>query len=458
MSASATPLNAALLPTARDGAQQDSGFRNGMTVGALFEDMPLTRKHWMIGFALFFVFVVEAWEMMIIVLAGQGIKADLKIDDPALGSLMGAIFLGMIPGALLWGRLIDRVGRQRALVWSMGSYGLLSLASCLAPSFEWLWALRFACGVLLAGAVVTTFPFFEELLPNKVRGKASVYLASGWPIGILLAVATTWLLADLGWRWVLAGSSLASLVAVVLVRTVPESPHWLADKGRFHEAKAVLASLSSGAHLARIRDAVLQVPAAAAQGSIFTAKNARVTAAQFAINFCFTFAAWAMSSWLPVMLAKRGLSMAEGLGFVALSAVFMVPGYIAASYLTGRIGRKKTMVSFVVLASVSGFGFAYAQTVPQLYVWNFLLSFFNLGAWGVWNTWMGEIYSTHLRVRGYSWGVSVARVANAAAPIAVGSMLATMSVSATVAFISCFLVATAAAALFLPETEGLALA
>jgi MFS transporter, putative metabolite:H+ symporter len=430
---------------------------SGVTVGTLFEDMPLTRRHWSIGFALFFVFVVEAWEMMIIVLAGQGIKADLRIDDPQLGSLMGSIFLGMIPGALLWGRIIDGVGRRRALMWSMGSYGLLSLTSCLAPSFELLWALRFACGVLLAGAVVTTFPYFEELLPNHVRGKASVYLASGWPVGILLAVATTWLLSDLGWRWVLAGSSLAALVAVLLVRGLPESPHWLADRGRFDDARQVLALLSQGEHRERLRQAVLQAREAVGGGSIFTSKTARVTAAQFAINFCFTFAAWAMSSWLPVMLAKRGLSMAEGLGFVALSALFMIPGYIAASHLTGRIGRKKTMVAFVVLASVSGFGFAYAQTVTQLYLWNFLLSFFNLGAWGVWNTWMGEIYNTHLRVRGYAWGVGVARVANAAAPIVVGTMLASTSVSATVAFISCFLVATAASALFLPETEGRAL-
>lgn len=457
MSALAGPLGSTRSVPLDATAQREGAARSGLTVGALFEDMPLTRTHWSIGFALFFVFVVEAWEMMIIVLAGQGIKADLQIGDTQLGSLMGAIFIGMIPGALLWGRLIDRFGRRRSLMWSMGSYGALSLASCLAPGFELLWALRFACGVLLAGAVVTTFPYFEELLPNKVRGKASVYLASGWPVGILLAVATTYLLDELGWRWVLAGSSLAALVAVVLVRAVPESPHWLADRGRFGDAKQVLTALSAGTHLARIRDAVLQARVSTAGGSIFTARTARVTAAQFTINFCFTFAAWAMSSWLPVMLAKRGLSMAEGLGFVALSALCMIPGYIAASYLTGRIGRKKTMVSFVVLASVSGFGFAYAQTVTQLYLWNFLLSFFNLGAWGVWNTWMGEIYNTHLRVRGYSWGVGVARVANAAAPMVVGTMLASMSVSATVAFISCFLVATAAAALLLPETEGVAL-
>ncbi len=430
-----------------------------VSVGELFQSMPMSARHWKIGFALLFVFVVEAWQMMIVVLAGQSIKADLNIDDVQLGSLMGAIFLGMIPGALMWERVIDRIGRQRALRWSMGAYAVLSLASCIAPTFYTLWVMRFVCGVLLVGAVVITFPYFEELLPTKVRGKASVYLASGWPVGILMAVATTYLFADLGWRWILGGSSVAALLAVALTRLVPESPYWLFDKGRHDEARAVVASLSSGEHIETVRNATLEKPVSAAtsSGSIFTAGVAKVTAAQFTINFCFTFAAWAMSSWLPVMLAKRGLSMSEGLEFVALSALCMIPGYVAASYMTGRVGRKKTMVTFVLLASVSGFGFAYAQTVTQLYVWNFLLSFFNLGAWGVWNTWMGEIYATHLRIRGYSWGVSVARMANAAAPIVIGTMLASLSVSFTVAFISCFLIATAGAALFLPETEGKAL-
>ena len=161
-----------------------------------------------------------------------------------------------------------------------------------------------------------------------------------------------------------------------------------------------------------------------------------------------------MTSWLPSLLARKGLSAPEGLGFIALSALFMFPGYLSASYLTGRYGRKKIMVVYVGLATVAGFGFANANSLFQLYAWNFMLSFFSLGAWGVWNTWMGEIYDTAHRGAGVAWGVMLQRVANTIAPVAIGALLVSGTFTGTVVFISAFLAATALAALFLPETEG----
>ena len=85
------------------------------------------------------------------------------------------------------------------------------------------------------------------------------------------------------------------------------------------------------------------------------------------------------------------------------------------------------------------------------------MSFFSLGAWGVWNTWLGEIYDTRNRGAGTAWGVSAQRVANAIAPVAIGGILATSSFLQTVSFIAMFLAVTFVAALYLPETEGQAL-
>ena len=160
---------------------------------------------------------------------------------------------------------------------------------------------------------------------------------------------------------------------------------------------------------------------------------------------------------MPALLAKRGLSAPEGLGFMAISALFMFPGYISASYLTGKYGRKKVMLSYVFMSAVAGFGFANSGSVNEMYAWNFVLSFFSLGAWGVWNTWLGEIYDTKSRGAGTAWGVSAQRVANAAAPVVIGAMLVTSSFAVTVAFISSFLAVTFVAAALLPETEGEAL-
>ncbi|MEO0996367.1 MAG: MFS transporter, partial [Pseudomonadota bacterium] len=424
---------------------------------ACLEDMPVTNAHWLAGLTLFMAFVIESWEMMIIIFASGAIGADFGLDTGQIGSLIGAMFLGMIPGALLWGKLTGLLGRKRCLIWSIGLYGLFPLLSASAPTYEVLWAIRFACGIVLSGALVVTFPFFEELVPVKVRGKATVYLSAGWPLGVLLAIAVTALLMDAGWRWVLGFSSIVALWAVVIYKLVPESPYWLAEKGRTTEADAAINRLAAGTLSATTAQYDRNTPAAMAFTDIFRGSARRVTIVQTVINFCFSWGYWGFASWMPALLAQRGLSAPEGLGFIAISALFMFPGYVSASYLTGRFGRKKVMLSYVFVSAVAGFGFAQSASLAELYFWNFTLSFFSLGAWGVWNTWLGEIYATNTRGAGTAWGISAQRVANAAAPIVIGAMLAATGFLQTVAFISVFLAVTFVAATLLPETEGRAL-
>jgi len=430
---------------------------NARSVGEWFADMPLTRTHWLAGLTLFMTFVIESWEMMIIIFSSGAIGSEFELTNTEIGSLISAMFIGMIPGALLWGKLMGPLGRKQCLVISVGLYGIFPLLSAFAPTFEALWAVRFAAGIVLAGALVVTFPFFEELVPVRVRGKATVYLSAGWPLGVLTAIGVTVLWMDLGWRVVLGFSSLVSLWALVIARLVPESPYWLAEKGRTDEADASIARLSEG----RVRAET--APGDSAHGNdiaflnIFRGKTLRTTVIQSAINFCFAWGYWGLTSWMPALLAERGLQAREGLGFMALSALFMFPGYISASFLTGRFGRKKVMLLYVFMSAVAGFGFATSANVTQMYVWNFTLSFFMLGGWGIWNTWLGEIYDTRNRGAGTAWGVSAQRVANAIAPIAIGGVLATSNFVQTVSFITLFLAVTFIASLFLPETEGEAL-
>ncbi|MEM9013469.1 MAG: MFS transporter [Pseudomonadota bacterium] len=427
---------------------------SGRPAGYWFEDMPLTRAHWVAGAVLFFAFVIEAWEMMIIILSASAISNAFDADAQTIGGLISAIFLGMIPGSLLWGKLSNIIGRKKSLLFSIGSYGAFPLLSAMAPNLEALWLIRFFAGVCLSGALVVTFPLFTELLPVKWRGRGTVFLSAGWPVGTLLAVAVTALFADAGWRWVLGFSTVVSLWALPVFFLVPESAYWLAGKGRGEDARSVIQKLS-GREMAP--DALAEADGDASAMpfvGIFRRRILCITALSTVVNFCFSWGYWGMTSWLPSLLARKGLSAPEGLGFIALSALFMFPGYITASYLTGIYGRKKVMVSFVAMATLAGYGFANSASITQLYAWNFALSFFSLGAWGIWNTWMGEIYDTANRASGAAWGVMLQRVANTIAPIAIGAILVTGSFTTTVAFISSFLAVTFVTALFLPETEG----
>ncbi len=423
-------------------------------VGEWFEHMPLTRTHWIAGLTLFMAFVIESWEMMIIIFSSGAIGEDFSLSTEQIGSLIGAMFIGMIPGALLWGKLIGTHGRKRCLIWSIGLYGLFPIISAFAPTFEALWLTRFVCGIVLSGALVVTFPYFEELVPVDVRGKATVYLSAGWPLGVLVAIGVTLTFMDMGWRWVIGFSSVASLWAIVIYRWVPESPYWLAAKGRTREADAAIERLSENALSVNTRSTDAQQPQDIAFMDIFRGSALRITLVQTVINFCFSWGYWGLASWMPTLLEQRGLSAPQGLGFIALSAVFMFPGYISASYLTGKFGRKKIMLLYVAISAIAGFQFANSASMTQMYVWNFTLSFFSLGAWGVWNTWLGEVYETHTRGAGTAWGVSAQRVANAIAPMVIGAMLAASGFLETVSFITLFLAITFVAALLLPEMEG----
>lgn len=425
-------------------------------VGKVFETLPLTAEHLKACLTLFAVFVIEAWEMMVIVYTSPLIARDMGLDAQAVGHLIGAIFVGMGLGALLWGAVCDRIGRKGTIVWSLGLYGAASMLSVFSPDYATLYGLRLLSGLAGAGMLIVTFPYFEELLPVRVRGTLTVYLAAGWPLGMLCALGAALWLGPLGWRWVLAGSSLAALWLIAVWRLVPESPYWLAGAGRQQEARDVIARLSRGAQ--RIPASVeltVDRPHGGAWRKLFAGPFLRLTLLQIAINFTFAWGYWGLQTWLPALLQQRGLSLPESYGFIAISALCMIPGYVSASFLTGRLGRKRTVIAYIGAAALAGYAFALADSLAVVYAANFALAFFSLGAWGVWDTWIAEIYPTSLRTPGYGWAIFSQRLANIIAPSFIGALLAQgSSFTATTTLINAFMVASVVLALFLPETEG----
>ncbi len=428
------------------------------TVGEWFQKIHFNRIHLQIGLCLFMAFAIESWEMMILIYNSGAIAQEFNLSTTQVGSLISALFLGMIPGAFFWGRLMGQVGRKKTLILSLTLYGIFPLISAFSTSYEMLWVARFLCGVVLVGSLVVTFPYFEELVPVVSRGKATVYLSSGWPVGVLIALGITYSLESMGWRVVIGMGVFTLLWAIVIWKYVPESPYWLAQKKDAASASQSIATLCNGQF--NQPQVLLENDQPGSSGGLldlFKGAVAKTTLLQIIINFCFSWGYWAMASWMPLLLSKKGLSTPEGLGFLAISALFMFPGYISASFLTAKFGRKKVMVSYVFMAAVAGFALAKSGNVSELYFWNFTLSFFSLGAWGVWNTWLGEVYNTGNRGNGTAIGVASQRVANSIAPVVIGSILATSSFNFTVAFISAFFILTLVATLFLNETEGVSL-
>ncbi|RJL24720.1 MFS transporter [Bailinhaonella thermotolerans] len=442
-------------PTASSpGVPRSPGYARSMPVGAAFERMPFTRRHALIALALFIAFVIESWEQLALVYVAGDLGTALGADEGAVGWLLSAVAIGMIPGALVWGPVADRIGRRPTCLWSLVAYGVIALATAFAPNYETLFALRVLSGLALAGVYTITFPYFLETLPVRWRGRAAVYLSIGWPIGMLAAIGATLAFGSMGWRVVVIASAAAGLWALAVRAWVPESPYWLAQRGRQAEAREVLRYLGAR----DVADDVELTVASERAGSplgLLRGRLKKITVVMLLVNFAFNWGYWGLQTWLPTLLQEKGLSTPGSLGFVALSALFMIPGYVSASILTGRFGRKKVFLAYVVAAALGGFYFAAADSLADLYIGNFVLAFFSLGAWGVWNTWNGEFYPTALRGTGYSWATTAQLLATSLAPYAVGRLLEGASgFATTMVFINAFLVVTVLLALPLPETEG----
>jgi len=433
-----------------------TGGKETRRVGDIFEDFPFTRNHLKACFGLFITFVIEAWALMVIVYCGDSIRDDFQIDTHAQGHLISAIFIGMGIGSLFWGRISNRIGRKAALMWSLGLYGALSMISAFAPDYTSLYGLRLLAGIPAVGLMVISVAWFVELLPVRMRGPATVILSAGWPVGMLLALAQCYLMLDDGWRWIIATSSLTALWALVLWRWVPESPYWLAGAKRQRQARAVLSHLSCGQVCVPESQRLLVDPVAnTGMLTVLRGHWFRLTAIQFSINFVFSWGYWGLQTWLPTLLQERGLSLPDSFGFIAISAVCMIPGYLSAAWATQRFGRKRAMVAYVTLAAMSGLVFALSHTLWLLYLSNFALAFFNQGAWGVWNTWMGELYDTRTRAPGYGWGILAQRITNIIAPIMIGMLVAAQAgFVLIIGVIDLFIALTVILALMLPETEG----
>src|SRR4029453_13952369 len=178
-----------------------------------------------------------------------------------LGWIGASALAGSLVGSLLLGRVADQIGRKRIFQASILWYSVFTALTALAWGPASLFALRFLAGIGLGGILRVGPPLLAqsytppapppsllaEYLPPQRRGRFLVLLDFFWPIGLLLAIGLSWVFLDRldgAWRWLFVAAALPAFLAYVARRTLPESPYWLARRGRLAEAADVLGGIT----------------------------------------------------------------------------------------------------------------------------------------------------------------------------------------------------------------------
>jgi sugar porter (SP) family MFS transporter len=157
------------------------------------------------------------------------------------GLVVASILLGAAAGAGSAGPLSDRLGRHNLILLAAVTFTVGAVGTALAPSVGVLVLFRIILGLAVGTAALTVPLYLSEIAPTEIRGAITSLNQSMITVGILVAYIVNTLLADAGaWRWMLGLAVIPSLVLLVGMYFMPETPRWLVSRGREDDARDVL--------------------------------------------------------------------------------------------------------------------------------------------------------------------------------------------------------------------------
>ncbi|MGB8652318.1 MAG: MFS transporter [Mycobacteriales bacterium] len=180
-------------------------------------------------------------------------KATLHLSGSAVGAVASVYLLGEVLGALVFGKLSDRLGRRNLFMVTLGIYlvgsGLTALT--LGNSGIWvayLYLSRLVAGIGIGGEYAAINSAIDEMMPARFRGRVDIAVNGTYWAGALLATFAQLLIFDnvaegVAWRVGFVIGPVLGLVVLLVRRHLPESPRWLMMKGREQEAEEQIAQL-----------------------------------------------------------------------------------------------------------------------------------------------------------------------------------------------------------------------
>ena len=174
----------------------------------------------------------------------QSLQTLWKLNVWEHGLTVSIALIGTVIGSMTGGIPVEKLGRKKTLFWIAILYLLASLGTALAPNWPIFLLFRFLGGLGVGASSVAAPMYITEISPAKSRGKLVGLFQFNVVLGILVAYLSNYLLSGMGdesWRWMLGIQALPSLIFLIAVLNIPESPRWLLlQKNQVSEAREVL--------------------------------------------------------------------------------------------------------------------------------------------------------------------------------------------------------------------------
>jgi MFS transporter, SP family, xylose:H+ symportor len=295
------------------------------------------------------------------------------LDSPALqGWAMSCALIGCLVGAIFSGSLSTRFGRKRLLTLAALAFAVSSLGTGLAHAFGAFVAWRMMGGFAIGLASGVSPMYIAEISPAHLRGRLVSLNQVAIVFGILLAQLVNWLIArpvppgataqeillswngQWGWRWMFAVTAVPAALFLVASLLVPESPRWLAMKGKTQQALDVLERLGGRAYAGRVMEDLAPACESQAGRPLWKELRSPGMAKLLAVGVVLAV----LQQWCGInvifnyaqeIFAAAGYQVSDILFNIVVTGAVNVVFTFVAFFTIDRFGRR-----FLLLAGLSG--------------------------------------------------------------------------------------------------------
>ncbi|MCP5143693.1 MAG: MFS transporter [Gammaproteobacteria bacterium] len=378
--------------------------------------------------------VCEGFDLQVPGVSAPVLRGVFEMQPSQLGMFLSMSTFAMMLGAPLGGIASDVVGRKWVLIASIVVYSLLTIATVLATDINTLYALRFAAGIGLGGA-----------LPNLV----AIAVESVAPARRSLAVGV--MLAGPG-----IGGSLASYIASVTA--TPDQwqiIYYAGGLGPLLLVAPLLALL-----LPNVRRAATDNTASAgnAMSVLFGERRTLNTLAVWLGLLSILLVLFVLMSWLPTLLVERGLTREQALLVQMVVNLSAVPGSVLAGGALDAILKRRLLLALALVYAGAMAAIALLATGPGvmsvMMAGGALAGLLVIGGQTALYALAPMVYPVWGRATGVGFGVAAGRIGSAGGPLVTGYLVA-FGLTAPQVLLSLLPVAAVAAgaALFLASGE-----
>jgi MFS transporter, putative metabolite:H+ symporter len=385
-------------------------------------------------------------------------------------SFAAATFAGLFFGTIVFGSVADRFGRRTIFTLSLLWYTAASIAMGLQNSNVGVDLWRFISGLGIGVELVTIDAYISELAPKRLRGRAFAINQSVQFLAIPFVAAVSWILVPraplgiAGWRWVVFLGSLGAIAVWVIRRSIPESPRWLAQKGRLEEATAAVSKIEArveaelGHSLSEPVVGASEVSGMGKFSEIWVTPYGGRTLMLVVFNIFQTIGFYGFGNWVPALMASKGANVTNSLQYSAIIALIYPIGPLLCALIADRYERKWQIVSAAIGTATFGLLFARQTSTVSLIVFGMFITLSNnLLSYSL-HAYQAELFPCRIRARAIGFVYSWSRLSTIFTSFLIAFFLENFGTRGVFAFIaSSMLMVVLSIGIFGPRTSGLAL-